>query len=275
MTKAQFNQKVDEFFNKWDDKKCDFDGVYGGQCVDVIKQFFADVIGVEPKARGNAVDYWDHCPELDKIPNSPTAVPEKGDVIIWGTGIGQYGHIALAKGVGDTNKFDSFDQNYPIGSPCHFQNHTYKAVLGWLRARNINDPEPVVTPEPPKPNIDTRDVKIAELQNQLLDSTKLVDELNKKLETAQKTDDDLSAKLKKATEDIVVLNEDKTALEAVVEGNEAIVVLLKEEVQNLKDELKSKDNIVVMEDKPLSDEDRKQIAITYIKEIFTKIFKKK
>lgn len=154
MTRSEFNNKVDQFFAKYDDRKVDFDGIYGAQCVDEIKFYFQEVIGIEPRARGNAVNYWDNCPELTQIPNTPTGVPEKGDIVIWNAKIGSgSGHIAIAKGVGDTSNFDSMDQNWPVGSGCHFQAHNYNNVIGWLRAKNIDDaeyvaPAPVVIPEP-------------------------------------------------------------------------------------------------------------------------------
>jgi hypothetical protein len=55
-------------------------------------------------------------------------------LIIWGYGIGPYGHIAIFVN-GDVNSFTSFDQNYPIGSPCKLVNHNYNNVIGWLRAK--------------------------------------------------------------------------------------------------------------------------------------------
>jgi len=147
---------IDEFFNKYDDQYIDFDGQYGSQCVDLIKAYFNEVVGISSDPRGNAINYWDNCPELEQIPNTLEGVPQKGDVMVWNAGIGsQYGHIAIAKGVGDTVRFDSFDQNFPIGTPCHFQNHNYKSVIGWLRPKNqptTPQPEPIPTPIPtPQP----------------------------------------------------------------------------------------------------------------------------
>ncbi len=49
--------------------------------------------------------------------------------MIWG--MGTYGHVSVFEN-GDTKTFNSFDQNYPVGSKCHTQSHTYKDVLGWL-----------------------------------------------------------------------------------------------------------------------------------------------
>ena len=42
-----------------------------------------------------------------------------------------FGHIAVFYN-GDLNSFMSFDQNWG-GNFCHYQNHNYNFVLGWLR----------------------------------------------------------------------------------------------------------------------------------------------
>lgn len=115
------------------------------QCVDLWRVYNLRVIG-GPNVTGNAVDYWTNFPIdfYDKIPNdSIDDVPRLGDVIIWGTKYGPYGHIAVCTDIADTKGFTSFDQNDPAKSPCHFQPHTYSGVLGWLRPKKL----PVDTPE--------------------------------------------------------------------------------------------------------------------------------
>jgi len=243
MTKNQFNAKVDAFFVRWDNQVLDYDKVYGGQCVDVIKQFFADVLLIDTKPRGNAVDYWANCPELEKIANTPSGVPQLGDIIIWGTGIGQYGHIALVKSA-TTTSFQSFDQNYPLGSKCHFVTHNYKNILGWLRGKNINDPE-VVTP--PTPQVDPRDAKIVDLTNQLAACQ------NKPVEVREV----IKEVIKEVPVDKIV--EKEVRVEVPVE-------IIKEKVIEIP--------VTVYRDKELTDEDRRQITVDYIKAIFSKIFKK-
>ena len=59
-------------------------------------------------------------------------------MIIWNKLLGQYGHVAVFL-EGDNKKFKSFDQNYPVGSACHIQDHDYKAVMGWLRPKMKGD----------------------------------------------------------------------------------------------------------------------------------------
>ena len=77
--------------------------------------------------------------KFDKFDNTPTGVPNKGDILFWGTGVGPYGHVAIYVS-GDVMNIKSFDQNYPTGSSCHLQDHNYKGVLGWLRLKQPVDP---------------------------------------------------------------------------------------------------------------------------------------
>ena len=128
---------LEQFVEKYNNKKVDFDGAYGGQCVDLYRQYVKECLNFpqSPSVVG-AKDIWDSylTSYFTRYNNSPTAVPKKGDIIIWGTKLGEFGHIAIFLD-GTVTKFNSFDQNYPVGSACHIQSHTYTGVLGWLRAK--------------------------------------------------------------------------------------------------------------------------------------------
>jgi hypothetical protein len=126
-----------QFFNKYNKKRLDFDGVNGGQCVDVAKAFYKEVFRITP-IRGNGIDYWYKSqPKFKRIKNTVWARtfrrPAQGNIVVWGTGVGEYGHVAIANGTGNSRVFDSFEQNYPLWSVCHVQRHDYKNVIGWLR----------------------------------------------------------------------------------------------------------------------------------------------
>ena len=75
---------------------------------------------------------------FDIVKNTPEAVPIKGDLMVWGTGVGKAGHISIFVN-GDVNGFTSFDQNWPVGSTCHLQAHNYTLgpVLGWLHPKAV------------------------------------------------------------------------------------------------------------------------------------------
>jgi hypothetical protein len=105
------------------------------QCVDLANAYIKYVLGLPPIEWTNAVDFPSKAGDnYEYILNTPTVVPQEGDLVIWG---GTHGHIAIFI-EGDTKRFTSFDQNYPtVGANCHVQEHTYLSpkVLGWLRPK--------------------------------------------------------------------------------------------------------------------------------------------
>ena len=135
---------LDQFITKYNNKIVDFDGAYGGQCVDLYRQYVKEVLNVpqSPPVAG-AKDIWNtYLPaHFDRFNNTPLGVPQKGDIIIWGSKYGPYGHVGVYVS-GNVLNFTSFDQNDPVGSRCHLQKHNYNGVLGWLRAKPVN-----LTPE--------------------------------------------------------------------------------------------------------------------------------
>lgn len=117
----------------------DRDRMYGAQCMDLAEAYVAEVLG-RPPLTGNAIDVWRHGRRsgYELVPNGPTNYPAAGSIVVWGgpdaaVGTGPFGHIAVAV-LADGTDLLSFDQNWPEGSPCHLQMHTYRAVLGWLVA---------------------------------------------------------------------------------------------------------------------------------------------
>lgn len=49
---------MDKWVEKNLGKSIDYDGVYGVQCVDLIKHFVKNVLLVEPQSIGNAIEYY-------------------------------------------------------------------------------------------------------------------------------------------------------------------------------------------------------------------------
>lgn len=137
-----------DFFQKYMGKGIDFDNFYGFQCMDLAHQYAVEVVGKDIPAAPTAKDVWDKAtPGYSKITNTPSGVPTQGDILIWGVGVGPAGHIAVFDH-GDANGFVSFDQNWPINSLCHYQNHNYTGVLGWLHPTAVSAPPP---PSPTSP----------------------------------------------------------------------------------------------------------------------------
>lgn len=138
---------LQEFINKWDNRPIDFDGWYGDQCVDLMNQYLVDVCDITNPIQAfpgaSAINIYNNAnnPQFDKIANTPTGVPQPGDIVFWN--IGNAGHVAVFIS-GDANSFTSFDQNYPTDSLCHEQNHDYQGVVGWLHFRG--EKQTVVVP---------------------------------------------------------------------------------------------------------------------------------
>ena len=128
------------FIDKYNGKFLDFDGKYGYQCVDLIRAYLKEVLGLSPYVIPS-VDYaknifYNFKPNdyFSKVVNTPTGVPKKGDIVVWKWWwpvTGYAGHTAIYSD-GNTSRFISFDQNYPTHQPCKFVNHSYSGVLGWL-----------------------------------------------------------------------------------------------------------------------------------------------
>jgi hypothetical protein len=72
---------------------------------------------------------------FDIIPNTPEAVPQEGDLVVWNkTATNTAGHIGIAID-GTTSKFKVFEQNAPTGTNAHIQERNYTNVLGFLRPK--------------------------------------------------------------------------------------------------------------------------------------------
>jgi len=180
--------QVDDFVTKWNGTYVEVAGTSArNQCVDLANLYIRDVLHFPIIEWTNAKDFPSKGgSNYTWIANTPTGVPEEGDLIIWG---GTYGHIAIFI-EGDVNTFRSFDQNYPTGSPCHIQNHNYINVLGWMRPK-----KPVATCDPnwrverdTNWNLyQTEKQKVTELQKQLVQKEQqwqnTVNELKQKIRT--------------------------------------------------------------------------------------------
>ncbi len=132
----------DEFVKKYNGKATDYDGGCGVQCVDLAKLYMDKVLGIKIGAIGNAEAYWRRYNEFsilnknfDRIANTPSFVPQKGDIVVWDLRHGKYGHIAIADGVGSTSYFYSYDQNWG-GKAMKRVKHSYKdGFAGVLRPK--------------------------------------------------------------------------------------------------------------------------------------------
>lgn len=107
---------------------------------------YVDALGIPRSAIRHllASQIWTDATVLTKqyfelIPNTPDFVPQKGDMPVFGTEIGKAGHVCLATGLGDTNKFQSADENWNGHLYVEYVWHTYggnQGLLGVLRPKN-------------------------------------------------------------------------------------------------------------------------------------------
>lgn len=124
---------ISNFVAKWNGVYVEVAGTSAqNQCVDLANLYIRDFLGFPIIEWTNAKDFPSKGgSNYTWIANTPTGVPQEGDLVIWS---GTWGHIAIFMN-GNTNDFHSFDENYPTGTPCHIQYHTYANVLGWMRPK--------------------------------------------------------------------------------------------------------------------------------------------
>ncbi len=130
----------DQFITKYNGRYLDFDGRFGTQCMDLFRAYLKEVLGLDPYIFP-AVSYakqvfqnFTTSKYFTKIYNGKTNAPKKGDIVFWGYYLGTTGwagHVAVCM-TADAMNLITFDQNWPTNSPCHFQKHNYRGVMGWL-----------------------------------------------------------------------------------------------------------------------------------------------
>lgn len=130
---------TDSFIQKWQGRGIDFDGYYGDQCMDLIRQYHVEVLGITDGRTLSAqsakfvytnFDNLHNHDRFTRIPHAQGVIPQKGDIVVFGNG--EHGHIAIVVDA-DVSGFSSFDQNFPTGAKCQIVKHTYDGVLGYLR----------------------------------------------------------------------------------------------------------------------------------------------
>jgi len=136
-------------FQSWLDsvngKFIDVDGNHKFWCVDLMRAYLRDYLGLSPwymKPVMYAKDIFYNFPNNDKkfkkIVNTPNNIPQVGDIIFWKIYpflYGYAGHVAIVT-YADLYNIISMDQNYPTNSPCKLTKHSYRGCLGWLHPIN-------------------------------------------------------------------------------------------------------------------------------------------
>lgn len=197
-----------QFRDKYNGKGVDWDGYFGDQCMDLMHYYIVEVLGLSGNILAAPTAYQAYVngdPNFEKIANDfndPNQVPSNGDIMFWQPNVagvtGSAGHVSIfVDGQVGVNSFNSFDQNFPTGSLCHIQNHTYKGVAGWLRFKKQ----------------DTIQVDKTTFEKLVANSTKYdafqaagfpdVNSVNSKITTLTKERDDANSKLSTLKDKII------------------------------------------------------------------------
>lgn len=133
-----------------------------GQCVGLVIKWLVSTLK-QPMIWGHAKDLITNADRnaYEIILNTPDAIPQAGDVIVWTQGFnGTFGHTAIATGKATVNTFEVFEQNNPLGAACRLYTYrNYAYVQGWIRPK-VAKP----APQPTEPVI-TDQTKIPQLEN--------------------------------------------------------------------------------------------------------------
>ena len=140
--KADTITPFDKYFAERIGVGIDYDG-NGVYCFDLANDYSINLIGGKQFWGDGAYEIYtnfDNQPgkELyERIPNTPEFVPKKGDIMVWGQGLGKWGHVAICNGEGDTTWFESYEQNWTGNNdPVALIKHNYNNVLGVLRPKD-------------------------------------------------------------------------------------------------------------------------------------------
>lgn len=133
---------LDEFVKKYSGTKVDYDGQYGYQCVDLFRQYCADVLNIQHTGAvvGAAELYtkYEALPLERKYFNRiayDSTVPQAGDVVIFSaTASNAYGHVAIVLSA-DDKELTVFEQDGFKQDGAHIGTWKHERVLGFLRKR--------------------------------------------------------------------------------------------------------------------------------------------
>jgi len=138
---SNLQNKLDKFIKKWEGKILEaYDPSNFGECYDLITAW-ANYIGLPAPMTLYAYQIYDQAPiGWTRKQNMSNTKPQAGDIVVWAKGYagGVAGHTAVATGKGvaegkDSDWFEAFSQNDPLGTPCQLKKYNFNYVRGWLR----------------------------------------------------------------------------------------------------------------------------------------------
>lgn len=226
---------LQDFVAKYLGKQVEYHSYSGAlyQCTDLANAYIKEVLGLTPIIGTNAQDFPSRfvAGEFTFIPNTPTGVPQEGDLVIFKS-VDKVGHISIFV-EGDANSFKSFDQNYPTGSPSKIVTHNYTNVIGWLRPRK--EEMPYSEEEMTKVRLE-RDKNWnyyqAEIQEHKKTAVKL-DEVKQELSTVKKTLKEQRDIVASLSEQIGVMEKQVAAHKGEVTKKETEIAVLQARLEDM------------------------------------------
>lgn len=142
---------------------------------DAIRHLYAYEIYTQPN--DSTVKYF------EVIPNTPSGIPQTGDLVVFSTKVGSAGHISIATGEGTLNSFVSFDQNFGATiKKAGLITHPYDAVLGWLRPRVTTPAQPIFTDQTKIPLKEFGEVELQAIVSTIRDQKRIIGESQIRME---------------------------------------------------------------------------------------------
>lgn len=141
LTHKQYKNKYLGYFKKEN-------GIPTSECVWNSKLYAKEVLWVVLGSFwGSAIAGWENKrntfdPKLwDRFINTPTAVPQEGDMVFWGRGYGKYGHVAPfdsgnAKALGVISQNSTGKEWDVPWDEIMLKTYSYRWVVGWYRLKS-------------------------------------------------------------------------------------------------------------------------------------------
>jgi hypothetical protein len=136
-----------EYKNKYLGQFKKENGIPTSECVWNSKLYSKEVLGVVLGSFwGSAIAGWENKrntfdPKIwDKIINTPTAVPQEGDIMFWGRSYWKNGHVAVfdsgnVKSHADISQ-NSTGKDWDVpGDEIILKTYSYRWVVGWYRLK--------------------------------------------------------------------------------------------------------------------------------------------
>lgn len=135
--------QLQDFINYYNGRYCDFDKNGRFWCVDLMRQYLQDVVGISGwslLAANYSYQIFERYPDhgndrFIKIFKQKNNFPIPGDILFFKKtvlGVVLFHHVCIVAAAGPGWSC-TFDQNWPLGKPCKYVTHSDLGIIGWLR----------------------------------------------------------------------------------------------------------------------------------------------